>query len=97
MHPAVKLLKLASPSICQQFRLQKLGIFGSYAKNEAQAGSDLDIVYDLEENTRLSFSDLLLLEETIYQKTGVEQIDLVRLRNMNPLVWLTVKNTVIYV
>lgn len=97
MNAVVERLNKASPDIRKQFRLQKLGVFGSFAKNKNRADSDLDVLYSLEENATLSFKDLILLEETIARQTGVLEVDLVCLQNMNPLVWLTVKDTVIYV
>jgi predicted nucleotidyltransferase len=97
MNSVVERLKEASPEIRKRFRIKRLGVFGSYAKNKMQTGSDLDIVFDLEENVRLSFKELILLEEFITRKTGISEIDLVRTQYMNPLVWLTVKDTVIYV
>jgi predicted nucleotidyltransferase len=68
-----------------------------FAKNSNHPNSDLDVLYDLEENARLSFQEYILLEEAISKQTGITDIDLVRQTNMNPLVWLTVKDTVIYV
>ena len=97
INPVVERLREAGPALCKQFRLQKLGVFGSFAKNSHHTGSDLDVLYDLEENTRLSYKEYILLEEAISTQTGVAEIDLVRLPNMNPLVWLTVKDSVIYV
>lgn len=93
----VESLRQASPEICRQFRLQKLGVFGSYAKDAAHKGSDLDLLYDLEENAVLTYQDYIRLEEILSQLTGVSEIDLVRIPNMNPLVWLTVKDSIIYV
>lgn len=97
MNPVVQQLSKVSPAIRKQFRLQRLGVFGSYAKENNHTGSDLDVIYEIEENASLSFKDFILLEETIARHTGVSDIDLVRLQNINPLVWLTVKDTVIYV
>lgn len=97
MNPIIQQLSNVSPAIRKQFRLQSLGVFGSYARGNNHKGSDLDVIYETEEYASLSFKDFILLEETIARHTGVADIDLVRLRNINPLVWLTVKDTVIYV
>ena len=59
--------------------------------------SDLDVLYDLKENKSMSFRDFIKLEETIVQLTGVKKVDLVRVQNINPFVWITVKKNVIYV
>ena len=97
MDSIIELLKIASPTIRKQFGLRTLGVFGSYASGKNHADSDLDILYDLEDNAHLSFRDLILLEETIERITGIKEIDLVRVPQMNPLVWLTVKDRVLYV
>jgi predicted nucleotidyltransferase len=97
MNTVVEQLSKVSPAIRKRFKLQSLGVFGSFAKDKYHVGSDLDVLYDLEENASLSFKDFILLEETIASHTGISDIDLVRLQNINPLVWLTVKDTVIYV
>jgi predicted nucleotidyltransferase len=36
--------------ISRKYHLKKLGIFGSYARNEQTADSDLDLLVDFEEN-----------------------------------------------
>ena len=81
----------------QAIQFEKLGVFGSYAQNKNHAESDLDVLYDLKENKSMSFRDFIKLEETIVQLTGVKKVDLVRVQNINPFVWITVKKTVIYV
>lgn len=97
MNPVLESLRKASPDLCRQFNLKNLGVFGSYAQNKNHAESDLDVLYDLKENKSMSFRDLIKLEETIVQLTGVKKVDLVRVQNINPFVWITVKKTVIYV
>jgi predicted nucleotidyltransferase len=37
--------------ISQRYRLKKLGIFGSYARNEQTPESDLDLLIEFEDNT----------------------------------------------
>jgi len=38
-------------SISRRYRLKKLGIFGSYARNEQTLTSDLDLLIEFEDNT----------------------------------------------
>ncbi|MCL2650044.1 MAG: nucleotidyltransferase family protein [Candidatus Azobacteroides sp.] len=38
-------------SISRRYRLKKLGIFGSYARNEQTPASDLDLLVEFEDNT----------------------------------------------
>ena len=38
-------------SLNSKYRLKKIGIFGSYARNEQTHGSDIDLLIEFEENT----------------------------------------------
>jgi len=38
-------------SISRKYQLKKLGIFGSYARNEQTPASDLDLLVEFEDNT----------------------------------------------
>ena len=38
-------------NISRKYRLKKLGIFGSYARNEQTPASDLDLLVEFEDNT----------------------------------------------
>lgn len=83
--------------IFRLFNLRSLAIFGSYARNTFSSGSDVDLVYATESNQTLSFRQVVQLENMIREVTGIEEIDLVNERNMNPIVWLTVRNDLVYV
>ncbi len=52
----------------------KIGIFGSYARNESRPGSDLDILIDL--NTAISLFQLVRIERELSELLGVK-VDLV--------------------
>ena len=65
----------------QRYQLQRIGLFGSTARNEATAQSDVDVWVEL---------DPLTPYATVHLKQGLEEllqrpVDLVRLRErMNP-------------
>jgi len=44
-------LSVNKQSISRKYRLKKLGIFGSYARNEQTLASDLDLLIEFEDNT----------------------------------------------
>ena len=52
----------------------KIGIFGSYARNESRPDSDLDILIDL--NTAISLFQLVRIERELSELLGVK-VDLV--------------------
>ena len=58
----------------QAFNPVKIGIFGSYARNEYRPDSDLDILIDL--NTAISLFQLVRIERELSELLGVK-VDLV--------------------
>ncbi len=78
------------------FGIKFLGIFGSYSRDEAQKKSDIDIVYKLQENRKLSlFSYLKAIKEleTIFQN----KIDLIRDETIKPKMKTYIEKDLIYV
>ena len=77
-----------------EFKVKKIGLFGSYARNEPTEASDIDIVVELEK------PDLFYL---IGVKQAVEEafacrVDVVRLRdNMNAVLKKRIERDAIYV
>jgi len=47
------------PALRERFKVSKIGIFGSFARNEQREGSDLDILVIFEESLGLKFFDLV--------------------------------------
>ena len=65
----------------QRYHLQRIGLFGSTARNEAKAGSDVDVWVELDPLTPFATVHLKQELETLLQRP----VDLVRLRErMNP-------------
>lgn len=58
----------------QAFNPVKIGIFGSYARNESRPDSDLDILINL--NTAISLFQLVRIERELSELLGVK-VDLV--------------------
>ena len=58
----------------QPFKPVKIGIFGSYARNESRPDSDLDILINL--NTAISLFQLVRIERELSELLGVK-VDLV--------------------
>jgi predicted nucleotidyltransferase len=65
----------------QRYHLQRIGLFGSTARNEAKAGSDVDVWVELDPLTPFATVHLKQELEALLQRP----VDLVRLRErMNP-------------
>ena len=58
----------------REYKPVKIGIFGSYARNENRPDSDLDILIDL--NTAISLFQLVRMERELTELLGVK-VDLV--------------------
>lgn len=56
--------------------VRELAIFGSVARGEAEAGSDVDVLVDYEPGTRLSYFRVFELQERLEELLGAK-VDLV--------------------
>ena len=77
----LELLRLHQPIWQQRYQLQRIGLFGSTARNEATPSSDLDVWVELDPLTPFATVHLKQELEALLQRP----VDLVRLRErMNP-------------
>lgn len=58
----------------EKYKVAELGVFGSYARSQQREDSDLDILVEYKE--KVSFFDILHLEEELSQLAGLK-VDLV--------------------
>ena len=82
-------------SISQRYRLRKLGIFGSYARNEQTPTSDLDLLVEFEENT----PDLTEKKEFLrneMQSIFHIRVDICREKYIKPIFRQQILNDAIY-
>ncbi len=84
-------------SIFADFAIVRIGLFGSYAQKRAHEQSDIDLVFEMQDNQILSFKNRLKIEYFLHSLFPNVAIDLVNLKYMNPLVRLTIDKDVIYV
>ena len=61
---------------------KKIGIFGSFARNESKADSDIDILVDF--NKTVTLFDLVGMELELSEALGIK-VDLITERSVNPL------------
>lgn len=69
-------IKRFKDGFANQFGIKSIGIFGSVARNEHRAGSDLDVFVELQEPDPYIMFDI---RETLEQMCGCK-VDLLRLR-----------------
>ena len=79
-----------------QFGIQFIGLFGSFARDEANENSDMDILYRIEKNKKLSMFKYLRL---IKQLEGFlhKKIDLVREETLKPQLKSYIQKDISYV
>ncbi len=63
------------------FKPTKIGVFGSVAKNEASANSDIDILYHFKET--IGLFKLIRLQQELQNKLNIK-VDLVSEKFINP-------------
>ena len=89
-------LSVNKQNISQRYRLKKLGIFGSYARNEQTPASDLDLLVEFEDNTP-DLTDIKdVLREEIQSVFHIP-VDICREKYIKPVFRQQILSDVIYV
>jgi predicted nucleotidyltransferase len=79
----LKCLRARLPELQREFPLRRLALFGSIVRGEGNAGSDIDILAEVEPSIGLGF---VTLAERLEELTG-HKIDLVSRRAIRPGLW----------
>jgi len=66
-----------------QYHIVKIGLFGSYARNEQTMLSDIDLVVEFEENTQNLYDLKRAFKEFIREKLNIE-VDIAREKYLKP-------------
>ena len=92
----INYLKNHKQILNEKYGINKLGLYGSYARDEATSSSDVDIFYD----TNDKFSIGILEFSSLIQKMEDDlktKVDLVSLESMNPIIKYYAKQDFTYV
>jgi predicted nucleotidyltransferase len=82
------------PTLKEKFKVERIGIFGSYAKGEQKEESDLDILVEFSEPVGLFH--FIELENFLREKLGVK-VDLVMRNNLKNRIKERIIKEAIYV
>lgn len=93
----LKRLKESKVSLAKDFGIDTIGLFGSYAKDQASENSDIDLLYKPKEGVTIGFEKRILLEEYLIKALENPKIDLVNYKYINPIVKKDMEKDVIYV
>lgn len=86
-------LKKYKPELEEKYKVKEIGIFGSFARGEQRAISDIDILVEFYEPIGWEFIDLKEFLESIL---GIK-VDLVTVEALKPQMKETILKEVIYV
>ena len=67
--------------ILKKYKVQKIGIFGSYARGEVKPGSDIDIVVNFSDKKTLF--DIVGIEQELSETLGIK-VDLLTEKSISP-------------
>ena len=87
------LLKSIKSDLTARYKVRSIGIFGSFARREGRADSDVDILVDFKEGADLF--DLIELSEYLEEKIG-RHVDLATPRALRPEIREGIYRDVVY-
>ncbi len=79
-----------------RFGVKFIGLFGSFSRNEAREDSDIDILYKIEKNKKLSMFKYLELNKHL-EDFFHKKIDLVRDETLKPQIKSYIQKDITYV
>ena len=88
---AVGILKKYKKKIKNDYAVEKIGIFGSYAKGNQTESSDIDILVEFKNPTYDNFIELAFYLEKLYRR----KIDLITVKGLSPYILPSVEKEVI--
>jgi predicted nucleotidyltransferase len=76
-------LRLHKVELMEQLQLTQLGLFGSFARDEATAKSDIDLLVEFAPNTPDLFEKKQYLRELLFQEFG-RKVDVCTIKYVKP-------------
>ena len=88
----IDLLRSHAGDIKARFAVKRIGLFGSYARGDQKASSDIDILVEFEKPTFRNFMDLSFYLEDLFGR----EVDLVTVRGLHSRIRPYVEKDVIW-
>jgi len=79
-------------SLLKKYHVKRIGLFGSYVRDEASEKSDIDLLVDFEEKSFDNFIELAFELENIFNR----KIDLLTEKGISPYILPYINNEVIW-
>ena len=87
----IQILQQNKAHFQERFGLESLVLFGSYAKNNQQEESDVDLLYGVAAGNTMPLMRLQHLEQFISQLVQVSKIELVSKNHVEPIIELAIQ------
>lgn len=91
----IKELKKIKSDLQSKFDVDKIGIFGSYVHNEQTSESDLDVLVELKQDSKMSLLGVCIFEDWLSNFLGIK-VDLVMKSSLKPKIGEQILKEVIY-
>ena len=78
-----------------KFHIVRIGLFGSYAREEQNPDSDIDLLVEFEENTQDLYELKIQLKEFFQIQLGID-VDICREKNIKPRFKNTILKETVY-
>lgn len=88
-------LREAVPVLSEKYNVKRIGVFGSYIRNEQKEDSDLDVLVDFGPEPAFGLFALVEMEEYLSDTVGVK-VDLVMIEGLKPRIGRRILEEVVY-
>jgi predicted nucleotidyltransferase len=92
----ITFLRENKQQLFSDFKITKIGIFGSFARNEQDSNSDVDIIFDFEKDIQDTYSVKNSLKNHL-SSVFERSVDLAREKYLKPYAKKQILNDVIYI
>jgi predicted nucleotidyltransferase len=75
-----------------RYFIRHIDLYGSYAREEQQLGSDIDLLYSTFPNGAMTLSRLKSIENYLSQLLEIDKVELVSKQSINPIVAKNIEN-----
>ena len=87
----INILKQHDQELKTRFGLSGLVLYGSYAKGNQQAESDVDLLYEIPEGNHIPLMRLQRMQKYIGTLLGVSKVEVVNRKFINPVVFTDIQ------
>lgn len=88
-------LEKLKPLLKERYQVETIGFFGSYAREEQNKNSDIDILVEFTDSNSIDLFDFIELEDFLSKQLGVK-VDLATKKALKPLIKEQILKETIY-